>query len=65
MKINIIRLNELTNNHTDIPLTSHVEQDMIQSTVNRFLSGEKLNKIQKSLLKDYKLITKKSKDSKK
>jgi hypothetical protein len=63
MRINIQRLNKLTNNITESPLTSGIEQEMIKTTVNRFLSGKKLNKVQISLLKDYQLITKKSKES--
>ena len=65
MRINIERLNRLTDNNTETPSTTNIEQNMIEYTVHRFLNGKKLNKIQKNLLKDYQIIGKKSKSTSK
>lgn len=59
MKINIEKLSEIfTASENGGFQTTPVERSLIESTIHKMVQKGKLNKIEKSLLKDYGLITK-------
>lgn len=60
MKINIEKLSEIFTPSTTNTI-SDVERSLIENTVHKMVNRGKLNKVEKSLLKDYGLIVKKSK----
>lgn len=66
MKINIEKVKEIftsANLGTNEPVytTSEIERGLIETTLYKMVNTGKLNRIEKSLLKDYGILGKKSK----